>query len=741
MQSGGISALKMIKSTTKSSIRINGLRLYESMAIRCTQVEGCISLVRSLLNAAQGKGGQLTLISQRVLVLLALNKCGQCIRTHTFTATPITITTTTTTTTTSADSNESIICSLAGEVISILITSLDKEVDEVVKAVVARVLYTWLLTTTTTIHTSTFIDIVKNSINKNKTSSFYLLLVCVLLCRRYTLTSTGPGTGTLTGSGTVPGIDSFLAPFDALTTELITLVKESVKHPLAVQPTIPLALELLLHISTVSSTTLTAMTSNKLWTVVTSSTSAIHILTYLQSNLLNGFKSTTAGLNKGACFSITLPPDSNVSTRPKPNLKPSYLDESLGIHSFDQLHLATLDLGEEESDVLEADVCTFHTLQAQTQLLCEGVGLILLLTARLQPTVLTAPSVYEGAAKGKAGLVNTITTLLLHPCHQINRVTALRLEQVFTLLTQTDVTHSKKADIHEGSKLSLHLLKLLLEHAAYYSNLTQPISVKFVKGESEGDVSSGKLSIPASSTWLRAVMSSVVYLHIRDTSAGDESGGSGSSGVWYVSIDDPVVSGSILGSVLVLLGHHLLGLGPGSHHARYLCEELCEAFEGLPEVAYIHVGTVITTHLFSSSAPMRLAAQYAISLLLLHFPLTLSQKIVLQTVFPGLVTALESCDLTHLSADDLYKYHHPEAAIAAALARTEVKEEEIKITNADRKKDGSRGARRGQFGGDSNEDDEWAERIRLVVYTIDVYIMYIICHALYILLAYVVPKK
>ena len=723
----------MIKSTTKSSIRINGLRLYESMAIRCTQVEGCISLVRSLLNAAQGKGGQLTLISQRVLVLLALNKCGQCIRTHTFTATPITITTTTTTTTTSADSNESIICSLAGEVISILITSLDKEVDEVVKAVVARVLYTWLLTTTTTIHTSTFIDIVKNSINKNKTSSFYLLLVCVLLCRRYTLTSTGPGTGTLTGSGTVPGIDSFLAPFDALTTELITLVKESVKHPLAVQPTIPLALELLLHISTVSSTTLTAMTSNKLWTVVTSSTSAIHILTYLQSNLLNGFKSTTAGLNKGACFSITLPPDSNVSTRPKPNLKPSYLDESLGIHSFDQLHLATLDLGEEESDVLEADVCTFHTLQAQTQLLCEGVGLILLLTARLQPTVLTAPSVYEGAAKGKAGLVNTITTLLLHPCHQINRVTALRLEQVFTLLTQTDVTHSKKADIHEGSKLSLHLLKLLLEHAAYYSNLTQPISVKFVKGESEGDVSSGKLSIPASSTWLRAVMSSVVYLHIRDTSAGDESGGSGSSGVWYVSIDDPVVSGSILGSVLLLLGHHLLGLGPDSHHTRYLCEELCDAFDGLPEAASTHVGNVITTHLFSSSASMRLAAQHAVSLLLLHFPPILSPKIVLRTVFPDLATALDSCDLTQLSPDDLYKYHHPEAAIAAALARTEVKEEEIKITNADRKKDGSRGARRGQFGGDSNEDEEWAERIRLVVYTIDVYIMYIICHALYIL--------
>ena len=738
MQSGGISALKMIKSTTKSSIRINGLRLYENMAIRCAQVEGFISLVRSLLDAVQGKGGQLALISQRVLVLLALNKCGQCIRTHTTTDTTPT---TPPTTTTSADSNESVISTLAGEVISILITSLDKEVDEGVKAVVARVLYTWLLTTPTTttntaLQTSKFIDTVKSSINKNKPSSFYLLLVCVLLCRHHTVTYTVPGI--LTGTGKVTGIDSFLAPFDALTTELITLVKESVKYPLAVQPTIPLALELLLHISTVSSTTLTAMTSNKLWTVVTSHTSAIHVLTYLQSNLLNGYKPTTAGPNKGAGLSIMLPPDTDVSTRPKPNLTPSYIDESLGIHSFDQLHLATLDqgVGEEESDVLEVDVCTFHTLQAQTQLLCEGVGIILLLTARLQPAVLTAPAVFEGAAKGTARLVNTITTLLLHPCHQVNRAAAARLEQVFTLLTQADATptHIKKADSHGGSKLSLHLLKLLLEHAAYYSNLTQPISVKFVKGESESDASSGKLSIPNHSTWLRAVISSVVYLHIREAPTVDESGGSsGGSGVMYVSTDDPAVSGSTLGSVLLLLGHGLLGLGPDSHHTRYLCEELCDAFDGLPEAASTHVGNVITTHLFSSSASMRLAAQHAVSLLLLHFPPILSPKIVLRTVFPDLATALDSCDLTQLSPDDLYKYHHPEAAIAAALARTEVKEEEIKITNADRKKDGSRGARRGQFRGDSNEDEEWAERIRLVVYTIDVYIMYIICHALYIL--------
>jgi hypothetical protein len=36
---------------------------------------------------------------------------------------------------------------------------------------------------------------------------------------------------------------------------------------------------------------------------------------------------------------------------------------------------------------------------------------------------------------------------------------------------------------------------------------------------------------------------------------------------------------------------------------------------------------------------------------------------------------------------------------------------EIKVTNADRKKSSARGTRRGQFGSDFTEDEEWAEQV------------------------------
>lgn len=36
---------------------------------------------------------------------------------------------------------------------------------------------------------------------------------------------------------------------------------------------------------------------------------------------------------------------------------------------------------------------------------------------------------------------------------------------------------------------------------------------------------------------------------------------------------------------------------------------------------------------------------------------------------------------------------------------------EIKVTNADRKKSSARGTRRGQFGADFTEDEEWAEQV------------------------------
>jgi hypothetical protein len=59
-------------------------------------------------------------------------------------------------------------------------------------------------------------------------------------------------------------------------------------------------------------------------------------------------------------------------------------------------------------------------------------------------------------------------------------------------------------------------------------------------------------------------------------------------------------------------------------------------------------------------------------------------------------------------------YLDPASAIAARVALTEVHSDEVKVTNADRKKEGPRSTRRGQFGSaDGSEESEWAERVRL----------------------------
>jgi hypothetical protein len=91
---------------------------------------------------------------------------------------------------------------------------------------------------------------------------------------------------------------------------------------------------------------------------------------------------------------------------------------------------------------------------------------------------------------------------------------------------------------------------------------------------------------------------------------------------------------------------------------------------------------------------------------------TAGEKYVLETLVPKIVLILHSEEFLSISNADLEKYRDPQAAIAAAAVVQEITEADIKITNADRKKDSARSSRRGQFGADLIEDEDWAERIK-----------------------------
>ena len=67
-----------------------------------------------------------------------------------------------------------------------------------------------------------------------------------------------------------------------------------------------------------------------------------------------------------------------------------------------------------------------------------------------------------------------------------------------------------------------------------------------------------------------------------------------------------------------------------------------------------------------------------------------------------------------VSDDETEKFLNPLAAIAAATLVVDINEADIKITNADRKKDQGRSRRTGAFGGDFVEDEDWAEKVKKV---------------------------
>lgn len=70
--------LRLLKSTS-SDVRRNGLILFKSMSSHCMDAGAATLIVRTLLDALQGKGGALTQQYQRVVVLAALTDCANSI--------------------------------------------------------------------------------------------------------------------------------------------------------------------------------------------------------------------------------------------------------------------------------------------------------------------------------------------------------------------------------------------------------------------------------------------------------------------------------------------------------------------------------------------------------------------------------------------------------------------------------------------------------------------------------------
>ena len=71
-----------------------------------------------------------------------------------------------------------------------------------------------------------------------------------------------------------------------------------------------------------------------------------------------------------------------------------------------------------------------------------------------------------------------------------------------------------------------------------------------------------------------------------------------------------------------------------------------------------------------------------------------------------------SSQLSNLSVEDMRLFKDPAGAIAEAMSAVQSKTVDVKITNADRKKTESRSARKGGFGADLAEDEDWVDRVK-----------------------------
>jgi hypothetical protein len=144
-------------------------------------------------------------------------------------------------------------------------------------------------------------------------------------------------------------------------------------------------------------------------------------------------------------------------------------------------------------------------------------------------------------------------------------------------------------------------------------------------------------------------------------------------------------------------------MSASSSNAKY---QLSDVLLCLSAVSRDYLCRKITAALYHAhSSVLRRAAQQAIVILIQHtyhpatptaIPFSVGHQYVLSHILPSLITKLESAEVKHIPGDDLFKYLYPGRAREEFVARTEVKDDEIKITNADRMKDSSRGSRRGK---------------------------------------------
>lgn len=307
--------------------------------------------------------------------------------------------------------------------------------------------------------------------------------------------------------------------------------------------------------------------------------------------------------------------------------------------------------------------------------------------------------------------VNIVLSCLLHPDREVRAGTLKRLRIVFSNSTVAD---DKSSSLYPSA---LKMLKAFHSSLSCWSDQLEIAStspLRTAAGATEEDPlpcsdaagARSRLGVPPLSRMAEVLQSLVSHWHT--------STGKSHASVAVTETNAPTAQ--IAAMILLACAHPLVC--ESRIAAAMMWSRLTSSLAGggglleTDEFRTTICKKLVTTAMCGSSRLTRQSAHTALFILSTSAGSSGSECVLLKVV-PSLKEKLLGCGICAVSDDEIDKYLNPLAAIAAeSAAATDISVAEIRITNADRKKDSGRSRRTGAFGSDFVEDEDWAEKVK-----------------------------
>jgi hypothetical protein len=596
-------AVKLLKSTDPE-VRAGGLVIFKALAEK-TRDSGAFSIVvQNLLDALSGKSGSMTIVQRCAVCVALFNAGGQ--------ATPV--------------GGAQFGAQLFSEtVLPTLLSSLEKETDENMRFMIAHCVGIW--STCTGVIPPVFVTglkaaLAKSPVNKAVVESYMFALF----------------------SSIREDSTDLVALLEPMVPQFINIVKEAAKKPASANSDAVVALRLLCQLSVVSSTALSAMNTNKFWSLLAAGGSFLLSRRLLYNSLRTGFEVSRQS-DKDECMM------------------------KLGMQSF-------------------------------SGAVAQSLSYIYQCFYLHQPSNYLASTQGNSAEEASVGSVAMAYVCLLdHPNIEVRNITRSNIVKCFN----GSPSHKHAFSVSLLSALNSSLqswttAKIQLENELLKSFKSSAVISAAAVEDSAVDSKRvnvlKQLLIPSPSSLSTMFLACIPVSTVAAVSPVAPALPELQALSFYVSTH-PLVCNNSLAKAAMLWTTSL----------KMLSDD--DGMVGLTHDAVQMLGARITTAIQAADI-----TDNSHILTMIRVIASSYDSVIHDVLLPFIVETLSGAELNSVSAKDVQIYLFPQQAIQSFITANEVSSSDIKLTNADRKKDTTRGQRRGNFESDMFADEEWAERIR-----------------------------